>query len=200
MHSIMAKLRNTKKRWLVALMPLAMIATMANSCSNDTNKATKSEQKAQQTSYDQLAAAQPAHTMTYSPTRNTINFWIDTWNKPGKLAYVYLQNANGDLIGYYVLAGPPVSMCTALTPTWQFVDTPGANADTSEPAPGVDGAYYSGGECNTYYGKDATSGAYVEYTAGLGINVLLYDQPLPNHPNVQPLGPTKLDASGKVSK
>jgi hypothetical protein len=55
----------------------------------------------------------------------------------------------------------------------------------------VDGVYYSGGECNTYYGKDATTGSFIEYTVGLGINVLLYNQPLPNHPNVPNLAPHK---------
>jgi hypothetical protein len=60
------------------------------------------------------------------------------------------------------------------------------------PAPGVDGVYYSGGQCNSYYGKDATTGAYVEYTAGLGINVLLFDEPLPRQ-DVEPLGPTSVE-------
>lgn len=35
--------------------------------------------------------------MKYSPTRETINKWIETWDKPGKLSYVYLQNANGEV-------------------------------------------------------------------------------------------------------
>lgn len=186
-------MRFVNRRAIAAILAVPMTALILSACTSGKPSAVKQEQKTQQTSYEQLAAQEPAHSMQYSPTRKTINFWIDTWNKPGKLAYVYLQNANGDLIGYYVLIGPPVSMCTALTPTWQFVAQPDSDTKSHQvPAPGVDGVYYSGGECNTYYGEDATSHAYIEYTAGLGINVLLYDQPLPNHPNVQPLGPTSI--------
>jgi hypothetical protein len=42
----------------------------------------------------------------------------------------------------------------------------------------------------TYYGRDATTDTYLEFTAGLGINVLLYEEPLPRSVDVQPLGPT----------
>jgi hypothetical protein len=182
------------KSVLGGLAALVMLVTLA-ACTSSPKDGTpqKNESKVQQDSYKRLTAAEPAHEMTYPVTRKTINFWVDTWNKPGKLAYTYLQNSNGDLIGYYVTQGPPVSMCTALTPTYKFVN-PGGNNDGGRnnvlvPAPSVDGVYYSGGECNTYYAKDATSGAFIEFTAGLGINVLLYDQPLSNHPNVVNLAP-----------
>src|SRR3546814_18270023 len=57
-----------------------------------------------------------AHTGTYSPTRETKNFWIDTWmKKPGKKSYVYIQNANGQY-GYYILKGLPVTYCVGLLP------------------------------------------------------------------------------------
>lgn len=129
--------------------------------------------------------------MDYSPTRETINFWVDTWDEPGKLSYVYLQSATGDLLGYYILKGLPVSYCAALTPTYDLLDVKGDDMGPAlqVPSPGVDGAYYSGGQCSSYYGQDATTGAYVEYTAGLGINVLLYDAPLPRQ-DVEPLGPS----------
>lgn len=149
----------------------------------------------------QLIHGQPAHAMTYSPTRATINFWIDTWgHNPGKLAYVYLQNAQGDLLGYYVFKGLPVSYCASITRTYDFVPTPrsGSNdRDQQVRAPGVDAAWYGGGgSCNTYYGKDAGTKAYIEYTAGLGINVLLYDRPLPRQ-DVKPLGPTTITEAHK---
>ena len=180
-----------------ALAGLAVVATLLGACtsSGGGGDSTKTEQKVQKGSYDALVKGQPAHAMSYSPTRNTANFWIDTWGKnPNKLAYVYLQNANGDFTGYYVFKGLPVSYCVALTPNYKLVD-PGGSSDNGNivvPAPSVDGVYYSGGQCNTYYGRDATTNAYIEYTAGLGINVLLYDQPLPGHPNVPQLGFTKI--------
>jgi hypothetical protein len=137
------------------------------------------EQKSGQKNYDRLVAQDPAHDLNYSYTRKTINFWTDTWGKPGKNAYLYLMNNEGKVIAYAVLDGPPVSMCTSLRPNYQFVDPKGDGVNDlfQVPAPGTDGAFYSGGECNTYYGKDAATGAYVQYTAGQGINPLLRDQP-----------------------
>lgn len=141
-------------------------------------------------SHQSMQESQPAQNMSYSPTRETINFWVDTWDEPGKLSYVYLQNQNGDMLGYYVLEGLPVSYCAQISPNYQVS---GREGRVVTPAPANDGAYYGEGNCNTYYGKDATTGAYVEYTAGMGINVLLFDQPLPNVNGVAPLGPTDVD-------
>lgn len=155
-------------------------------------KAVNVERNAVNGTYEALVAAQPAHTLNYSPTRETKNFWIDTWGQePGKLSYVYLQSANGDLLGYFVLEGLPVNYCTSLVPTYDMHSD--ANGKAVLPRPSMDGTWSTGaGGCNAYYGKDATTGAYIEYTAGLGINVLLYDQPLPNR-NVEPLGPTRIE-------
>jgi hypothetical protein len=139
-----------------------------------------------QKAYNKMVDQDPAHQMVYSPTRKTINFWIDTWNKPGQLAYVYLMNNTGTLIGYFVFKGPPVSMCTALTPTYKIYKS--SNGNVLTPAPAADGVYYSGGECNTYYGQDAQTGAYVEFSVGQALAMLLYSQPLSNHPNVPKLG------------
>jgi hypothetical protein len=177
------------KNIVLLVMALALAAVVAlGACTSSSKSGQNKESGLQQTNYDRLVAQDPAHEMQTSVTRKTINRWIDTWGKdPNKLAYVYFQNANGDLTGYYVLKGLPVSYCTALTPTYKVRDS--SNGNLMLPAPSVDGVYYSGGECNTFYGFDATTGAYIEYTAGLGINVLIYDQPLTNHPNVPKLGP-----------
>lgn len=171
-------------RRLIALAA-ALIALAVAGCTDD--NAQGEERQRQQGNYEVLTENQPADTMDYSPTRETINFWIDTWDEPGKLSYVYLQGANGELLGYYVLEGLPVSYCASLTPTYTYEKHGGSN--WSQDAPAMDGVYYSGGQCDTYYGKDATTGTYIEYTAGLGINVLLYEEPLPR-PDVEPLGQT----------
>lgn len=141
----------------------------------------KTEQKSGESNHDRLVEQQPAENMDYSSTRETINFFTETWGQKGKVAYTYLMNSTGDVIGYYVTEGPPVSMCTSIRPTYK-IEIPDVTGDNTVPvvvpAPGADGAYYSGGECNTYYAKDANTGAYVQFTAGMGINPLLYDQPL----------------------
>lgn len=177
------------------LIAVALCSVVFAACSgNDDPSAQEREAKARQDTYERLQSAQPAKSMGYSPTRETINFWIDTWDEPGKLSYVYLQGATGNMLGYYVFEGLPVNYCAALTPTYDFEsrDSTDGNADIMVPAPSVDGVYYSGGQCMTYYGKDATSGSYLEYTAGLGINVLVYEQPLPRQ-DVEPLGFTDIE-------
>lgn len=179
--------RMTKRNVGIALAAiLACLMLTAGECSTSSSPQ-GNEQKTQQSNYARLAAAQPSHTMSYSPTRKTINFWIDTWSKPGKLSYVYLQASNGQLVGYYIFEGLPVSYCASQTPTWRWADTPGSDVNTNVPAPSIDGVYYSGGQCNTFYGKDATNNAYIEYTSGTGISALIYDRPLPRQ-DVEPLG------------
>lgn len=194
--------RKSTRIGLVAAALAAGIAVSADSCDGP-ESASQKEAASRNSSYNSLTASQPAHKMTYSPTRATINFWIDTWNTPGKLSYVYLQGADGTLVGYYVLKGLPVSYCAGLTPPYTQIGTPddGDSAkDNVVAAPSVDGVYYSGAQCNSFFGQDATTGAYIEYTVGQGQNVLLYDQPLPQQKagNAQPLGPTTTEAAAKL--
>jgi hypothetical protein len=176
---------------LVGLLILCAISVAG--CPGSTPTPEKKETGIRQGGYMYLSQHQPAHTMQYSPSRETINFWIDTWNKPGKLAYVYMQASNGQLTGYYIFKGLPVSYCAALTPNYDIKDVAGDSEGPKlmVPAPGVDGVYYSGGQCNTYYGRDATTNSYIEYTVGAGQNVLLYERPLPRQ-NVEPLGFTEV--------
>lgn len=172
------------------LVGLAAATVLLTGC-NGKPEAQSSESKSRQAGYDQLVAAQPGKTMAYSPTRETINFWVETWSEPGKLSFVYLQSATGGILGYYVLEGLPVSMCAAISPTYEERSYNGS--PYTVPAPANDGVYYSGGQCNTYYGKDATTGTYVEWTAGMGINTLLFEEPLPNQADVNPLGQTSVE-------
>lgn len=182
--------RLTKRTATLAIVAICSVVLLtAESCggSGSGGSGQASESHSQQSNYNRLVAAQPSHTMSFSPTRETINFWIDTWGKPGKLAYVYLQGADGNLLGYYIFKGLPVSYCASQTPTYRILQDDHDDGQMSVPAPSIDGVYYSGGQCTSYYGRDASNNAYIEYTAGLGINVLLYDRPLPRQ-DAKPLG------------
>lgn len=165
------------------------LLTLGSSCEGDSTSQ-ETERGIQQSNYDVLAANQPAETMNYSPTRETVNFWIETWDEPGKLAFVYLLASNGQLIGYYVFEGLPVSYCVSLTPNFDVDSSSYGKVVT--PVPAMDGVFYSDAPCNNYYGKDATTGSYLEFTAGQGINPLLYEEPLPRQ-DVEPLGFTTID-------
>lgn len=176
----------------------AAVAMMfgVTACNGDDNSSQGSESKARQAGYDQMVKNQPADVMNYSPTRATINKWIETWDEPGKLAFVYLQNANGEY-GYFITEGPPVSYCAMLTPTYEFQRPYSGSGQNGHlvPAPGMDGAYYSGEQCNAYYAIDATTGAYLEFTVGANQSFFLYDQPmqLPTFEGAEPLGPSEID-------
>ena len=168
-----------------------ILALGAGACGGNQSDPQRDESRRRQATYQDLVAAQPAHGMSYSPSRDQINFWIDTWGQePGKISYVYLLASNGQMIGYYVFQGLPVSYCAALTPTYEhYRHSDGFGYPV--PAPGVDGVYYSGGQCSAYYGRDASTGSYLEYTTGQGISALVYEQPLPRQ-DVEPLGFTEI--------
>lgn len=175
----------------------------AESCDGSTDSGQKTEDTSRQHNYDQLIKSQPAHTMSYSPTRATKNFWIDTWGTRGKVAYVYLRDANSRVFGYYVLDGLPVSYCTSLVPPvreWDVEGDSSGSVGTLGPAPSVDGTYASASNCNEMYGRDAVTGSYVEYSVGLGINQQISDQPLPQYGDAKPLGPGTIAKARSGSK
>jgi len=178
-------MRSVLKKLSIPLLTVAVLLILS-ACEIEESAQDK-ETDRQQTTYEKLSEKEPAKEMTNPKTRETINFFTDTWNEEGQLAYVYLQNSEGKMIGYYALDGPPVSMCTSLTPNYR-VDSSG-NGKVVTPAPGTDGVYRGSEDCSRYYGKDATTGAYIEFTTGMGINMLLYTEPLTNHPNVENLAP-----------
>lgn len=184
------------RRMTTILAVVGALTLGLGACTSETPQSSqRQETERRQATYDDLVARQPAHSMEYSPTRDQINFWIDTWGtEEGKLSYVYLLASNGQMIGYYVFRGLPVSYCAALTPTYEHYGWSDSNTGVTGypvPAPGVDGVYYSGGQCSAYYGQDASTGSYLEYTVGQGISALIYEQPLPRQ-DVEPLGFTEI--------
>lgn len=182
------------KVFLISLLAIGLLA----GCNDGDTKNSRNETKSTDKSIDRLIAGTPAHTCEKCPTRKTINFWIDTWNVPGQLAFTYIRTGNPESDGYYVLDGPPVSYCAALTKTWTYEGTPDDDSsvlDQKVPRRSLDGVYYSGGQCSAYYGRDASTGAYIEFSIGQGQNYFLSTQPLPKV-STNSLGPT--DSNGVV--
>ena len=185
------------QRILITVIVIAVALGLAG-CGGTTSSPSgqKKEDGSRQSNYDRLVENQPAHSMSYSPTRATKNFWIDTWNKKGKLSYVYLMNSSGNVFGYFVFKGLPVSYCTSLIPPYQIKRGDGGSNGGYQynvvPGPSVDGTYASSSNCSEFYGKDATSGAYMEYSVGMGINQLVFDQPMSQYGAADPLGDAKV--------
>jgi hypothetical protein len=190
----------------IVLLLFAMLISVAglSACDDvDKNASSKQEDNIRRSNYDVLVESQPTHTMSYSPTRAAKNFWIDTWGQPGKLSYVYLMASDGSLIGYYIFEGLPVSYATSLVPPYQILYgdlTHSYEDDMLVPGPSVDGTYASAANVNTMYGKDAVSGMYIEYTVGMGINALVYSEPMPlqGRPAPPPLGSATLETAKDI--
>lgn len=176
---------------VLGILAMVAVTLVITACDGDSS-ASQKERETQKNNYSGLVEKEPAKEVTNPITRKTVNFWAETWNKKDQLAYVYLQNSDGDMIGYYVLDGPPIPADTMLTPNYEIKGH--GDSKVSVPAPGMDGVYRpEGSGSDTYYGKDATNGSFVQFSVGMGINMLLYTEPLPNHPNVENLAPVSKD-------
>lgn len=170
---------------------LAVFAVAA--CSEGTTPEQEQQADKRDAAYQSLLDQYEVSDPTYSNDLVNIDFWVDTWgSEAGKLAYVYLLSADGTFIGYYVLDGLPTTKCKNATPNYDIYDAP--STDLVVPAPGLSGTYSTGtGDCTTFYGKDASTGAYVEWTV-TELTMLTFDQPypLPEGVNPPPLGFTEL--------
>lgn len=179
----------TKKIATLAVALVAVLGLMASSCDTTESEASSDERKTQREGYEGLTDRQPAKSMSYSPSRNTIIRWIETWDEPGQLNFTYLLNNAGEAVGYFVFVGPPVSYCAMLTPNYSVSRHQHGNLVL--PEPGVDGVYYSGGQCVQYYGIDATTDQLIEFTVGGSLNYMSSTQPLDLE--VPALGPTETE-------
>jgi len=180
---------NRTTRSILAAVSVSALIFGATSCTEDSSQ--DKEQNAKQKTYDRQVKQQPAKAMAYSPTREAINKWIETWGKKNKLSYVYLQNAKGEY-GYFIMKGLPVPRCKMLTPT-EKVDS-SSNGKVTVAQPGMDGTYSSGSTCNAYYGFDATTNVYMEFTVGMNQSFFLFDRPMsmPEFSGAKAMGPTKV--------
>lgn len=151
---------------------------------------------------DALADAYPVSDPDYSNDRVNIDRWVDTWGTAevaeGKLSFVYLMDMEGELVGYYILQGLPTAKCRMSTPPYDYerVDGIGGTFEDQVPAPGLSGTWGGAGECNIYFGFDATTGAYMEWVAAGGLNQLVYGEALGLPDGVEPpipLGNTTLE-------
>lgn len=193
--------RRMKRGLIVAAATLACVAALA-ACGPDGPGPTAQEEQSEKrdSAYERLLSQYEVSDPDYSNDLQNIDFWVDTWgteaNSAGKLAYVYLLASDGQFVGYYILDGLPTTKCKMATPTYDFEnrDAPSGSADIMVPAPGLSGTYGSGsGECTTYYGKDASTGAYIEFTV-TELTMLTFDRPYPLPEGVEPpaLGFTEL--------
>ena len=174
---------------ITATLAGVSLALALSACSETETTAEKAA-KARNQGVDSIRKTQPVSPMTYSPTLETINRWAKTWGQKGKVSYVYMQRQDGTFAGYYVIDGLPVNYCVSGSPTYDLSqqDVGDSNGKMQLPAPGLDGAYYGGCDASRYYGFDAVTGQYVEYTDGMVLTAVLSDSPLPLDKQPAPFG------------
>jgi hypothetical protein len=62
----------------------------------------------------------------------------------------------------------------------------------------MDGTYDSGSACGAYFGFDASTGVYMEFTVGMNQSFFLFDRPMrmPEFAGAKQFGPTSVDDMG----
>jgi hypothetical protein len=195
---VLTPTRKTKTRALVGAALASTILFGAGSCDTKPSAADNARE-ARSKSVEQIRKEQPVHAMRYSPTLDTVNGWVDTWGRKGQVSYVYMQRQDGTFAGYYVLKGLPVNYCVGGSPPYDYSDIKGDGSpdEVQVPAPGLDGAYYGGCDSSRYYGFDAGTGQYIEYTDGMVLTAVLSNQPLPLSKQPQPFGSSIADVKAK---
>jgi hypothetical protein len=166
------------KRWLLALIPIAAIALMADSCDSQSPNAdaTQNQQQEQQTVVNnqvKLQQVEPVPVLSDSLERKNIITRLNTFNDPNKVSYIYLISY-GKVMSFYTIKGKVTSGNKRLTSTDQIVDDGDpSTSDTKKvvEAPELDGTY---GNSNPYIFFWTTSGVYVQWSG----DYMLVDQPL----------------------
>jgi len=190
------RLTKNWKATTVAILAVCGIwlATTGESCGGgDEESATEKDTQVRQDATDAKVENQPYRDGPWSPNLETSNFYADTWyHEQGKLAYTYVFSLTGEAFGYYITVGPMLTNCATANQPYkkESIDTGDFTGETIVPERGSDGLYYSGGQCDTYYGRDAISGAYVEFT---DLSFSTSDQPLPAFSNAKAIGPTSIE-------
>lgn len=178
----------------IALLAIALLTAMFFvACdAQPVQDAQKSEAKTNEENYENLVENQPAETMDYAPTREGINKFTRTWEEQGKISYVYIINQSG--VNYLVLEGLPISYCASMTPPEKYKQLPDDGDYTYYPhqSPSMDGVYYSGSNCIQYYGFEAQTDTYVEFSVGGDQNFYVSEKPLPKFADATPIGNTTI--------
>ena len=126
----------------------------------------------------------PVPQVSFFVERKTLAEWVERWDKPSVVTYVYLF-AYGNCIGYYVCNGKPAATTNYLVPEYQngqLYSSQGGYTVYTEQTMDLDGTYGANNPGIRFF---TASGIAVEW-AGAGASYLYSDAILPL--NVPKLG------------
>lgn len=153
------------RRIVSGALGLGLLMTLAacpneNATSNHETKNRAAQQSAMEVATTSVAVPKTKHFLA----RQNLAEYMKRMDTPEKLFYVYERGENGNTVGYYVSRTYPQSVCTFMTPPEQVVHKDwgmDAGASVVVSAPALDGVYYKGGGCDTYFFFDAATDAMI---------------------------------------
>ena len=132
---------------------------------------------AKETQQKVMAAATgavPPYEPSAFPARVDINRYLKETELAGEW-YTYALNWQGEPIFYVVSDSKPRNICVSITAPDRKVK--GSQGNVVMSAPALDGVYYGGADCNSWYLWDATTGTFIELS-GQGFSLLSTRAPL----------------------
>ena len=149
---------------------LCLVLTAASCEPDDLTAARETQQAVMSTAVNAVPPYQP----TEFPAREDINRYLRETETPGEW-YTYALNWAGEPIFYVVSDGKPRNICVSITSPDRYITNSGGAVVLSAPA--LDGVYYGGANCNSWYLWDASTGNYIE-VAGQAFTLLSTKAPL----------------------
>jgi hypothetical protein len=161
-----------KNRHLLVVLALSLLVFF--SCYEYQETATEKSNKNNEAIAQSAAAAYPTPLVKNFIERKTVKEWVNRWDTPMIITYVYLF-ANNNCIGYFVCDGKPASTMSYLEPEEKYYMN-GATLQT----PSLDGTYGSDQPGWIFFTSEGTAVSWQGGTA----NVLFSDAQLPALSNV----------------
>jgi hypothetical protein len=170
------------KRILASIITAALILPIA-ACKTETSaeKAAQNKQVASQMSVKVKAVeAVPAPVIDNYQAREAVAKFMHRVNQKGQVWYVYKESrSTGEILKAYTSSIYPMSVCSFMTPTEEVKEVStygsGSNPISVTNAIALDGLYYKGGECPTFF-FDLVTDALVVIDEDAVVSA--YDQPL----------------------
>ncbi len=107
----------------------------------------------------QAQNAVPAYHPRAFPAREDINWYLRETEKRGTW-FIYALSMTGQPLFYIVSDMKPRNICISISSPDRKISSSGGSVVMSAPA--LDGVYYGGAGCDSYYMRDAATGGYIE--------------------------------------
>lgn len=161
------------------LLSLALLASLA-ACKEETaaDKAQANQVSRQMDVKVRATEAVPAPVIDTYVAREAVAKFMERTNEPGQVWYIYKESrSTGEILKAYTSSIYPMSVCSFMTPTQEILSSGQGSTRslTVTDAIGLDGLYYKGGQCPTFF-FDLTTDTLVVLDQDTVVSA--YDQPL----------------------